>query len=162
MVISLYQWLWAVCWAVFHPFYVSMVEIQQNTKEGTIEMSVRIFSDDLETTLKQFSGKKIDILNGNQDLNGEILEKYIQHTIQVVVDGKPVAFQYVGHEQQKESIWTYLEVPHKGTISKIEVNCNLLYDFETRQINIFRVITAKGDKSYRLDYPKTKVSFDFP
>ena len=57
---------------VAHPFFMSVIDINHNAKDATLEISVRVFSDDLEKTLQQFSKQKIDILNPAQK---ELIEK---------------------------------------------------------------------------------------
>ena len=58
---SLYQWLLVGIVAAMHPFFVSVVELNHNLKDKSLETSVRIFSEDFETTLKQFGHTKVDL-----------------------------------------------------------------------------------------------------
>jgi len=71
MVLSLYGWLIAVISLVFsndaayhgyqlrkHPFYVSVTEISHNAKDKIIEISCKIFADDLEMTLTKSRAQK--------------------------------------------------------------------------------------------------------
>ena len=39
--------------ASYHPFYVSVTEINQNLKEKTLEISCKLFAEDFETTLNK-------------------------------------------------------------------------------------------------------------
>ena len=38
---------------VYHPFYISVTEINQNPKEKTLEISCKLFAEDFETTLNK-------------------------------------------------------------------------------------------------------------
>jgi hypothetical protein len=51
MVNILIHWTLTSLLAVLHPFFVSVIDITHNPKERSIEMSVRIFNEDLEKTL---------------------------------------------------------------------------------------------------------------
>jgi hypothetical protein len=68
---------------------------------------------------------------------------------------------YLGHEIQKESVWSYLEIPKVTDIRKLEIDCSLLYDFEKLQSNLIHVKSKNEDKSYKLDYPKNYAVFEF-
>ena len=62
MVNSWVQWLATTAIALIHPFFVSVIEIQHNPKEASAEISVRVFTDDLEKTLQAYSKEKIDLV----------------------------------------------------------------------------------------------------
>ena len=139
-----------------HPFYVSMVELNHNVKEKTAEVSVRIFTEDLENTLKKYGNTQIDLLKpANKAMVDKLLNDYIQHKLQLKLNDKPVTLQYIGYEQQMESIWTYLEVKDVASIKKVSVNCSLLYDYQDKQTNIFHIKANGTEKGYKLDYPET-------
>lgn len=154
---------WLITTAIFfHPFFVSVIQIDQNTKEKSLEVSVRIFAEDFEATLKKFGNTNLDIQRPtNKAAVDKLVNAYLQSKLQLKVDGKPVTMHYIGYEQRLESIWVYLEVDNVTTLKKLDVNCNLLYEFEQKQSNIIHVKAAAGDKSYKLDNPKTSTSFEF-
>lgn len=145
-----------------HPFFMSVVDINHNQKEATLEISVRVFSDDLEKTLQQFSKQKIDILNPSQkELIEKQLQAYVSQRLKLVVNDKPVSFKILGYERQMESTWCYFEVENQPLVNKVSVDCSLLYDYETNQVNIVHVKTKGIQKTYKLDYPKRETSFSF-
>ncbi len=145
-----------------HPFFMSVIDINHNQKEATLEISVRVFSDDLEKTLQQFSKQKIDILNPSQkDLIEKQLQAYVSQRLKLNVNGKPVNFHILGYEQQMESTWCYFEVENQSVIHTVSVDCSLLYDYETNQVNIVHMKTKGIQKTYKLDYPKRETTFRF-
>ena len=144
---------------VMHPFYVSVIEINHNTSEKTAEISIRIFTEDLEVTLRKYGHTKVDILHPvNKAETDKLLNDYIQHKLQIKIEGKPVTMQYLGYEQQMESIWTYLEVKDVNTMYKVSANCNLLYDYQQKQSNIFHIKSDGKERSFKLDYPNAVFS----
>ena len=142
-----------------HPFYVSVVEINHNAKEKTAEISIRIFTEDLEATLRKYSNTKVDLLHpANKSEVDKLLNDYIQHKLQLKIEGKPVTMNYLGYEQQLESIWTYLEVKDVPTMHKVTVNCSLLYDYQDKQSNIFHLKADGNERSFKLDYPEVMIN----
>lgn len=162
MVNILVRWLLVATAAVLHPFFVSVIQIDQNAKEKSLEISVRIFGEDFEATLKKYGNNKLDLLHPiDKAATDKLVSAYLQSKLQLKVDGKPVTMHYIGYEQRLESIWVYLEVDNIVTLKKLDVACNLLYEFEQKQTNILHVKVNGSDKSFKLDNPKASVSFDF-
>jgi hypothetical protein len=156
------QWFVSGLMAVMHPFFVSVIEINHNPKEASVEISVRIFTEDLEKTLQKYSTTKVDMVHPtDKALLDKQINAYLVQKLKLRINGQPVAMQYIGHELQKESVWTYLEIPKIAEVKKLEVNCGLLFDYEKNQTNIFHVKSKGVEKSYKLDYPANTVSFDF-
>lgn len=145
-----------------HPFYVSLIEIRHNEAEATAEISVRIFTDDLEQILRKQTNVPIDLVNPKNKAAVEAeLSKYIRQKIQLTIDGKPSQMEYLGYEIQKESVWSYWEIPGLKTMKNLQADCNLLYDFVNLQTNIFHVKKGEKEWSRKLDYPETKLVFSF-
>jgi hypothetical protein len=162
MVNSMFQWLSISLIALLHPFYVSVIDINHNTKEETVELSIRIFTQDLEETLQKHSAAKIDMVHpANKAVLDKQINDYIKQKLQLKMNGQTVTMQYVGYEIQLESVWIYFEVPKIKQLKKLDVNCTILYDFQNIQSNIFHVKANGTEKSYKLDYPKNTTVFDF-
>ena len=96
MVNSMVQWLSMAFIAVLHPFYVSVIDINHNTKENAVEISIRIFTPDLEQTLQKYSTTKIDIANPKDKV---VLDKqissYINQKLQIKINGQPAFINYI-------------------------------------------------------------------
>lgn len=158
----LHQWLLVAYAAMIHPFFVSMTDINYNDKNKSLEISVRIFTDDFENTLRKYHKDKIDILHPtNQDAMNGYVKDYIQQHLQLKVDDKFVQLSFVGYEQQSESIWTYFEVDNVSSVNKISIINNLLHDYNNNQINMMHVKVKDSEQSDKLNYPDTKAEFKF-
>ena len=162
MVNSMFQWISLAFIALLHPFYVSVIEINHNAKDATAEISIRIFTQDLETTLQKYSNTKVDIAHPtDKALLDKQINQYIQQKLQMKINGQAAAMQYLGHEIQMESVWIYAEIPKVTQLKRLDLQCQLLFDFQTLQSNIFHVKSNGKEKSYKLDYPKNSTSFEF-
>lgn len=148
--------------AVPHPFYVSVTEINQNAKEGSLEISCKFFADDFEQTLDADYHAQADI-NATKDKAtfDKLIPDYINKHLQLVADGKPVKLNYVGYETEKESAYCYFEVQGLSSVKQLDAMNSLLHDFKKEQINIMHVIVGGKRQSTKLDYPDTKASFRF-
>jgi hypothetical protein len=175
MVMLLYKWLLAGALLFIlpsfnlvpdktlrHPFYVSTTEINHNASDKNLEISCRIFTDDFEATLTKAYQSKVDLFKPKDTAAiDKFIFDYIKKHLVIRLDGKPVSFEFVGHEREEESVWSYLQVPNTPAPKKIEISNNILYDAFDQQINIMHVSVAGNRKSAKLNYPETAVKFEF-
>lgn len=162
MVNIMSHWVMTAVLGLLHPFFISVIEMNHNPKDAAVEISVRIFSNDFEKTLKQFTSGKIDIQNpSDKALLDKQISQYITEKLKLKINGQPVVMQYIGHEIQQESVWSYFEISKVSDMKKLEVDCSLLYDFEKSQSNIFHVKNKGKDKSFKLENPIRNTVFDF-
>jgi len=158
----LVQWMLTGVMAMLHPFFVSVIEINHNQKEATVEISVRVFSEDLEKTLQKYTTVKLDITNPpDKAFLEKQISNYITQKIKLKINGQAVSLHYLGHEIQRESTWSYFEIAKIPEVKKIEVDCSLLFDYEKSQTNILHVKSKGVEKSYKLDCPANTAVFDF-
>jgi hypothetical protein len=144
----------------FHPFFVSVIDMKHNAKDKTIEISAKVFVDDLEAILKKNYNKTFDLSTASsKPETNAVVAKYLQSKLQLTVNDKRQTIKYIGYEIQKESVWIYAEVDDVATIKKMNINCNLLYDYQDKQMNIFNVKANGSEKNYKLDYPKSSLEF---
>ena len=65
MVTSLFKWLTTAWICVFsghsHPLYISVTEINHNVKDRILEVSCKVFTNDLEAVLEKMSGSRVDL-----------------------------------------------------------------------------------------------------
>jgi len=159
----LHQWLVLAFVGFLHPFFVSMTDMNYNAKDKELEVSVRIFTDDLENSIRKYHpGIKVDVIHpANQQQMNQFVNEYIQKHLQLNINGSPVQMAFAGYEQQSESIWSYFEVKNVGTIKKLDVTNNILHDYNTNQINMLHVMVGSNEQNYKLDYPDKSTSFSF-
>jgi hypothetical protein len=145
-----------------HPFYVSVTEINHNAASKSLEISCRIFADDMEDVLKQQNKTLVDFTDAKQQArNDGFVSAYISRHLALKADGKPVPLSYVGFEKDKESVYCYFEVTGLSAVKKLDVSNSILQDYIDKQINIIHVTVGGNRKSYKLDYPKKDASFAF-
>lgn len=166
MVSILYKWLIVFSLTGFrnngHPIFVSVTEINHNASNKTLEISCKIFTDDFEQTLRQQNKVKVDLLDPAYKKTMTILvNNYIQKHLQLKVDDKNVALQFLGFEQQEEGVTSYLQANNIATVKKLTVTDNILYESRPQQMQIIHVMVKGERKSSRLENPGEIVSFLF-
>jgi hypothetical protein len=146
----------------FHPFYVSVTEINHNAKTKSVEISTKIFFDDLETDLEKEYKVRIDILKPTDKAQlDKYLADYIKKNLTVKIDGKTYTAGYIGYEIQGEAAWCYLEIPKIAKVSTIEITNSILYHLRKEQINMLNVTVGGKRQSTKLSFPDRKVVMKF-
>ncbi|MRG46028.1 hypothetical protein GFS24_12945 [Chitinophaga sp. SYP-B3965] len=150
-------------WLIFlHPFYLSVTEIRHNADHKTLEISCRIFADDLENTLKKQSHTTFDIIKPqNRATVDSLISRYIAKHLQITVDGKVLAPRYLGYKIEEEAAWCFLEVSGVATVKKLDLKDDILYEQHESQSHMIHVIVHDKRQSTKLDNPKANASFGF-
>lgn len=145
-----------------HPIFVSVTEIEHNTKAQSLEISCKIFTDDFETALRKLYNTKVDLLNDKykQSMNG-LVNDYVQKHLSIKADGKIVKLNFLGFEQEEEGIVSFYDVKNVPSVKKMEVKNDILYQFKEQQMEIIHVIVNGNRKSTRLVNPDSLASFEF-
>jgi hypothetical protein len=145
-----------------HPLFVSVTEIELNTKDKTLEISCKIFTDDFEKTLRQNYKTTVDLLKPkDKNAMNKLVSDYVQKHLLLTVDGKKTTLQFLGYEQNEEGILSYYQVNNIQSVKKINITDNILYDYKKEQIGIIHVTVDGNRKSTKLNNPEDKASFEF-
>jgi len=158
MQLSVFSWaLWAYL-SLVHPFYISLTEIRFNPTSKKVEVSQKIFWDDLEVGLSKETGGPVDFLNpkDKSKLESQIKAYLLKHT-QVWVNGKLVPLNYLGYEVEEDAAWFYLESGITVVPTTVEVqNTLLLREFAGQQNIVHVYLNSKSPKSLLLGEGKER------
>ncbi len=151
-------------WGVggLHPLHVSVIEINHNAADKTLEISCKIFTDDFEKTLAKKNNTKVDLINPpNKAAMDSLVKKYLLSHLSIKANGKPVSFSYLGFEHEVEAVYSYIEVENIASVSKFDVTTDIMYYTFEDQMNILHVIVNGNRKSTRLNYPAKDAVISF-
>jgi hypothetical protein len=131
-----------------HDFHTSLTEMRYNIKSKTFEISLRVFTDDLQKVLSTTNQNK-KFLVENNDKNDPFVEAYI-HKNFVVTNPKnqKLNINYIGKEKEGEATWIYLEMPVNESINGSKIQNNVLIDMFEDQTNILNIFVQNQKRSY--------------
>lgn len=142
-----------------HPFYIAVTEINHNAKDQDLEISCKLFADDLEQILEKNYRTTLDISAERDKASfDKLIPDYVNRHLALVVDGRAVSLVYVGFEKEKESAYCYFQVNKVAAPKKIDLTNSLLHDFNSSQINIIHITVNGKRQSTKLDYPDTRAT----
>ena len=137
-----------------HPYHVGSVEINYNAKTKTFEISAKFFLDDLENSLNAKYNKTLHFGEEKSKAGlDQVLENYFAEYFKLKSNNKFLKINYLGFEEDKESVNVYLESESTEMPKKVETAVSLLYSFFDDQMNIVHIIVNGERKSSKLNYP---------
>jgi hypothetical protein len=148
---------------LFHPIHLSVTEINYSEKDKTLQISTRMFIDDLELSIqKELKDDALDIIKpANGKTTDQIVSAYLQKHLKVKVDGKPQPLKYLGSEVEGLAIICYIETPTVKKLKTVEVTNDVIMETHSDQSNLVHVTYKEKVKSVRLvrTEPTQSVSF---
>lgn len=137
-----------------HPYHVGSVEFNYNSKSKTFQISAKFFLDDLENALNAKFGKAVHFQDAkHKNQINDYLKKYCEEYLKLKSDNKFLTINYIGFEEDSESVNIYLESEITPKPKKVETAVSFLYNYFDDQMNIIHIIVDGQRKSDKLNFP---------
>lgn len=145
-----------------HDYHTSLIEINYNPKNKSLEVSIRLFSDDLELALTKLNGGKKITLDSKTEVIEPLLELYIKKNFAIVSPNKEVKkIKYYGKEKEAEATWVYVEVLDCAQIKDFTLFNTILIDLFSDQNNLVNIIYPSLKKTLVFDNKTRMQSWPF-
>jgi hypothetical protein len=147
----------------FHPIHLSITEIDHNEKSKALQVTMRIFIDDLELSIRsKINDEELDLLEpGSGRTTDELVKAYLSEMVRMKVDKKNVRPNYLGHEIEGPAMICYVEIENVKKFNTIEVTNKVILETHDDQSNLVNVNYKGKVKSLRLtnEEPTGAVTF---
>jgi hypothetical protein len=150
---------------VVHRYYFSLTELKVDTQKKSLELSCKLFTDDIEDALLQLNHRKVDLATSGK--NNAVLvqvENYLHERFKIIINGIPIQLHLIGFEAENEVTWFYLEgIVNVKTLTpvKIKISNSMLYDFIPEQTNLLHFTWNDQERTEKLVNPDKEVGFEF-
>jgi len=136
-----------------HKFYVSVTNIVYSEEDSAFQITSRVFIDDLDKLLKERYGVEAKLATPNESkIAEEYIEKYFRAKFVVEMDGKIVAYNFLGKRYDNDVVICYLEIPNVdlSEVKQMSVQNEVLTDLFDEQKNVVHVKWKGNKKSFVL------------
>lgn len=161
MIQGILVWFSLLLLTLSHPLHVSICDIEYQEDQKSLEISSRMFVDDLELSLS--ARFKVDNYFDKRDksLIDNDLKEFLAEKLKLQINGKPVDLNYLGYEIENDVLWCYLEVSKVKSIKNIDLEYTVLLDTFDDQFNLVHVRYQGTTKSLRFlkGHPKGSLEF---
>ncbi|HEY4652283.1 MAG TPA: DUF6702 family protein [Pontibacter sp.] len=108
-----------------HDYHASITDIKFNPRTQSLQVAVKVFTDDLENALSKRSKSKVSYDAGSATIKFELTK------------GKPLKQQFIGSEEEADVVWLYFEVPvQSASLSQLYIENAVLTELFNDQMNI--------------------------
>jgi ABC-type uncharacterized transport system substrate-binding protein len=136
-----------------HKYYVAVFQVEYSEKKNELQVTGRIFIDDLEKALDTKYSRKFNLGSSREAANSDaVLKKYFTEKISVKVNGKARVVNFITKETEDDVLVCYFTVPAEKKIKSIEVKNTLLFELFKEQQNIINTKINGNKKSLLLTY----------
>lgn len=137
---------------LLHPFHVSVVDVKHSEENKALQITVRIFVDDLEQAIQKESGVNVDYSKSDGDSKAaSLLESYVRKRFDVVVDGKARDYEFLGFESRLDVVQCYIEVEKVRKFNSVKFRDTILMEVFDDQVNLIHFKYRNETKSLKLD-----------
>ncbi len=164
----LYKWFFVIILVSLitgsrpHPIFVSVIEVEHNATAKTLEVSCKLFTDDLEKTLRSTYKSSVDLINPkDKTAMDKLINDYVQKHLKITADHRTINLKYLGYEQEEEGIYSYFEAENVGQPKTIQIFNNLLYEYKPEQMGLMHVTVNGTRKSTKLVNPADRAELQF-
>ncbi len=129
-----------------HKFYVSIYQINYASEKKMLQITSRLFVDDVNSVLYKKFGKKTFLGEKNEsqeDVN--LMKKYILDNFSLKVNGQLKPINYLSKEMEGNVIICYYNIKDISKIKSLEVKNSALIELNSEQQNIIQS-TIYGEK----------------
>ena len=129
-----------------HKFYVSIYQINYVPDKKMLQITSRIFIDDLNDILKLKYGQKTHIGETKETPEDLVLmKKYITDNFWIKINGQQKNIHYLSKELEGNVVICYYNVKEISKIKTFEIQNTTLFDLNSDQQNIIQT-TIYGKK----------------
>ncbi|MFN3839221.1 MAG: DUF6702 family protein [Cyclobacteriaceae bacterium] len=147
---------------VLHPIHVSVTDIVFDEKERELEIIMRIFTDDLETSIRTLRGNPdLDLLNPGPLTTDEVVKQYVLDRFAILLDGKKQPLHFLGTQAEDDALLCFIQVRGVKKWKTIEVMNSVITETYDDQSNLVHVTVGETVRSLRLmkNNPSGKLFF---
>ena len=148
--------------ALAHDFHTSITDIKYNPRTQALEVSLKVFTDDLEEALTKFTKSKITY-NSKSEAQQQQLYAYLQSKLSFeLAKGKPLKYKLLGSEPETDAVWMYIEVPVKSnSLGQLHIKNAILTELFSDQMNIVNLNYKGNTESILLQRGEAQKTFSF-
>lgn len=144
-----------------HKYYISNTQVDYIKEQKTLQIITRVFVDDVEAVLKERYDVFVSIAHDSVTSADIYLKEYLKEKLQIKINNKPKALNYVGKALDGNILKCYLEINNLKRISTFEISNEVLFDIYDDQQNITKLDINQIRKSYLFSKQKSKATLTF-
>ena len=140
-----------------HKFYVSLYQVDYAREKKMLQITSRIFIDDLNNAIDKKYGKKIQLGSENEtDADLLLFKKYFNEKFTIKVNGQLKPVQFLSKEMEGDVLICYFKIKDIYKIESLEIYNAVITEGNSEQQNImhFSILGVKNTLLFTESSPK--------
>jgi hypothetical protein len=140
-----------------HKFYMAIYQINFAPEKKMLQITSRIFIDDLNKTLEKKYKRKFFVGSEKESADDlALMKKYLAENFALKVNGQPKNMEFLSKEMDGDVLVCYLKIVDVSKINSLEIYNSVLIDCFSEQQNIVHVTAFDVKKSFLFTENSTK------
>ena len=145
-----------------HAYHVSLTEVTYNASAQTLEIAVKLFTDDLESTLENLGAPRLHLDTPQEHADAPaLIARYLGNRLTWTIDGEARTTKFLGREYEDDATWCYLEISGLPPFWELSVRNLLLTERFEDQSNLMHIVVGGRTQSLLLNAQKPTGSINF-
>jgi hypothetical protein len=144
-----------------HPVHISSTQIDLSGNARSLEVSVRIFTDDLEEALFAASNRRVRFGTTPPAAMDSVLGVYLASRLKFMPDGRTANARLLGHEREADAVLAFIEVPVTRAPARLEIENTILLELFSDQSNIVHATVGTKKRNALLRRGEERASLNF-
>lgn len=144
-----------------HPVHVTVTNIDFNAKQRSFDISIKIFTDDVEGAIQKNHNVSLFLGKTNENKEADkFLEEYIRNNFNISINSDNFAerkMKMVRKEMSEGALWIYFSYSITKKIETLQVQNSLLNDYYPDMTNLVIIKVNETETGYSLN--KSTTSF---
>ncbi len=134
----------------FHKFYVGVYQLKFVPEKKMLQITSRIFVDDLNDALeKKYKRKTFVGLSKESEADVKLFQSYLAENFKVKINGQSKEIQFLSKELEDENVLVlYSKIINVTKIQSIELQNKMLLDWNGEQQNITHFLINDSKKTF--------------
>lgn len=134
-----------------HKYYLSLTQINYDKKTNALQVKMKVFMDDLQTSILKKSTDTFELNTPNEpkDIDTQF-KNYLKENFTVKINDEYVDYTFLGKEYEGDIVFFYIEIEDVKKIKSIEIKNEILISDFPEQQNYIKLNINKVFKSLLL------------
>ncbi len=143
--------------ATAHDFYIGMTEIRYSEDSKSYQITLKLFTDDLEDAVNNYSASHLNLGNESETSKSDsLVYKYISQNFSIKNSkGTELELSRIGLETELDVTWVYYEVLNSPMENELKVKNSIFLEIHPEQTHVVNITQSGITKSTLLYSGKT-------
>ena len=143
-----------------HKFYVSTTEIELKKESKTLQITAKLFIDDLELLLQQTDKSLRLDKDSNVKLIDSLLKNELKKGFKISTKNNFLEYTFLGKEYKNDITFCYLELKLENIPELLNIQNTLFFNIFEKQQNIIHFKSSRIRESFLLHSNKHSVTIE--